>query len=347
MKTDEDVILVYANKKQDKLPNKMKLTYDIVLLVVILLDLMVMLFNQIIISDSFAIFAPYLGVVAWLDHYQKTLFLDISKMASFFTAFLIGELLVRWGIAIVNKTYYRWFFFPFVHWYEVLGCFPSLRPLRLLRAVIIVKRLHDIGVQVIPNRWLKTGQFYGHMLLEELSDRVILTAVDNFRIQMRKSNAHPNLIEQTLSNNRQALEHVLVSLLQHEIVPILQHELKSQMNHQLAKNVSLAVAKALHDTPELRRILRLIPIAGAMIEEQVADIGRSIAHNVVIAVNEQVLSDELLNALMANIAHGIAHLDANDEHLQKLVVNLTNDALNAFEAQIKIQQGKHKEHLSL
>lgn len=41
--------------------------------------------------------------------------------------FLIIELLVRWAIAIINKHHKRWFFFPFIHWYEILAIIPQLR----------------------------------------------------------------------------------------------------------------------------------------------------------------------------------------------------------------------------
>lgn len=344
---DKDVIPIYAHKKDGKPPSKFKLLYDIGILAVILLDLTIIFFNQIVMSASFAKAAPYLNLADWLKFYEQSIHPNISAIAGFFTIFLIVELLIRWLIAIIKKTYYRWFFFPFVHWYEVLGCFPLLRPLRLLRAVVIIKRLHEIGIQIIPSRWIKTGKFYGHVLLEELSDRVILTAVDNFRLQMRTSTTHHNLIEETINNNRQELEATLLSLLQRELVPKLQDELKTQLNERLANNVGFAVERALINTPELRRILRMIPIAGTMIENQMADIGRGIAENVVMAVNEQLLSDDALQSLMAQIAHGVAHIDTTDERLQSLVSGLVDDALSAFEAQVKVQQWKHTEQLHL
>ena len=76
-----------------------------------------------------------------------------------------------------------------MHWYEVLGVFPALRALRLLRAAVITKRLHRLGIQVIPKRWVDSAKFYYHLLLEELSDRVILTAIDNFRAQIARDGA--------------------------------------------------------------------------------------------------------------------------------------------------------------
>lgn len=40
---------------------------------------------------------------------------------------LITEFFVRWGISIVYKHHKRWFFFPFIHWYEILAIIPQLR----------------------------------------------------------------------------------------------------------------------------------------------------------------------------------------------------------------------------
>ena len=74
-----------------------------------------------------------LGFVDSIVSYQQGWHEPLKVAGGLFTIFLVAELVVRWLIAIVQKRYYRWFFFPFVHWYEVLGCAPQLRALRLLR----------------------------------------------------------------------------------------------------------------------------------------------------------------------------------------------------------------------
>ncbi len=343
----EDVIPIYAGKKQTHLPNPIKLVYDIVMLLAIVIDLGLIFFDQIMMSTFFANVAHWLWLDGWLGYYQANLHKPLATIGGFFTLFLIGELLVRWALAIYRKTYYRWFFFPFVHWYEVLGCFPLLRPLRLLRALIIIKRLHEMDIQVVPLRLIKTAKFYGHILLEELSDRVILTAVDNFRSQMRTPQVSNALIETTFNKNRVAIEQAVAVLLQQELTPKLHAIVSSKVNDELSVQIGQAVERALVDTPELRRYLKLIPIAGSLIESQLLDIGNHIGQNVTSAVNKQLLSEQLLDELMKQIAKGVSQIDITRPEIKILVSALVEDGLNAFEQQIKIQQWKHTEQLQL
>lgn len=343
----QDVIPIYSDKKYNRPPSKLKLLYDSLIVVLILLDLFFIFFDKIVMSTSFDAVANYIHINNWLGHYKIQYHAKIITAGELFTLFLIGELLARWLVAVVRKTYYRWFFFLFVHWYEVLGCFPLLRPLRLLRAVIIIKRLHQLGIKIIPNRWIKTGKFYGYVLLEELSDRVILTALENFRNQLKYSKTHQGLIAHTIDKNRNELQQTLLSLLRQELVPKLHTQLKDTLDKSLAVNVGYAVESALASTPELRRYLKLIPIAGAMIESQLLDIGRHIGQNVAQAVNHTLLDEKMLDTLMVHIAQGVAQIDTTDPNLQNLVATVVDDALNALEIQVKIQQWKHAEHLHL
>lgn len=344
---NKDVIPIYSNKKDNTPPSKFKLGYDILMLVAIVVDLAMIFFDQIVMSVFFTRLASWVGLAHWQLVYQEQVHHVIATIGGFFTLFLIAELSVRWLIAIKKQTYYRWFFFPFVHWYEVLGCFPLLRPLRLLRAFVIIKRLHAVGKNIIPVRWIKTAKFYGHILLEELSDRVILTAIDNLRNQIKASKAHQALIENTLDKNRAYIEQAVLELLRYELSPRLQQITKTQTADVLAEQIGQAVERALGDTPELRRYLRLIPIAGSMIEAQMMDIGKSIGEEVTQAVNKTLLEPQMLDKLMIEIATGVAHIDINHPALKQLIANIIDDSLNAFEAQVKIQQWKHTEHLQL
>lgn len=343
----EDVIPLFHQDKAQSAPSKVKITYDIVMVLLLLIDLTLILGDKVLMSALATKVAQWLGFGLWLSTYQSNYHLGVSAIGGVFTVFWVAELTMRWIRAVIKKTYFRWFFFPFVHWYEVLGCFPALRALRLLRAGLIIKRLHGMGIKVIPEKWLNSAQFYYHVILEELSDRVILTAIDNFREQMAQSKTHGALIQSAIDKNRDAFERVMMDLLSTELTPKLQTAFLEQTGKQLSIDVGLAVEKALADTPELSRYLKLIPIAGGMIENQITHIGRHIGQNVTDAINRHLFDQATLDALMVHIAKGVANIDTNRPELQKLVGEIVDDALNAFEKQVKIQQWKHKEQLHL
>jgi len=347
----DDVIPLFGANKDKRessaRQSRTKIIYDIVMLILLVVDLCLIFADNLLMSELMNKLAQWGGFGEMLNMYQVTHHLSLSVIGGVFTLFWVSELLVRWLLAIKRRTYYRWFFFPFVHWYEALACFPILRALRLLRAGIIIKRLHDTGVMVIPKKWITSAQFYYHVILEELSDRVILTAIDNFREQMRQSGTYNTLILTTINRNRAEFESVVLDLLRRELAPKLQQAFLAQTGQRLSHDIGTSVEQALLDTPELRRYLKLIPIAGGMIESQITNVGRHIGENVTMAVNEHLFDEKTLDALMIHIAKGVANIDTTHPQLQNFVSVVIDDALNAFEKQVKVQQWKHKEQLHL
>lgn len=328
-------------------PNRLKLTYDMVMIIVISIDLLLISTDAILMSNFSSNIAGWLALNDGLNWYQSTLHDPLRNAGEFFTLFLILELLLRWAIAIKEQVYYRWFFFPFVHWYEVLGCFPQLRALRLFRVVVIGRRLYQLGYQVLPQPWLNRIKFYINLLLEELSDRVILTTIHNYRQQLTDPEMQQSLIESTIGRNRDEIEAVLLSLLRKELAPQLQKLTDdSAGGNFIASEVGNAIQDGLANTPELRRYLRLIPIAGSLIESQLQHIGHNIGENVVHALNKQLLDAKRIDALMVAIAHGVAHVDTNNTALDSLIARIIADSLSEFEAQIKVQHWKHQDMLN-
>ncbi|WII95539.1 hypothetical protein LU276_01445 [Moraxella haemolytica] len=340
----QDVIPLFGGEHQQR-PRHLKIAYDIIMLALLVVDLLLIFADNILMSALSGYIAKWTGLEGLLMTYQHHHHEQLTLIGGIFTAFWVIELSIRWVLAIVNHTYHRWFFFPFVHWYETLGCFPALRALRLLRAGVIIKRLHDVGIQIIPKRWINSGKFYYGVVLEELSDRVILTATDNIREQLRHSNTHDKLIQDTINKNRDTFEAALLELLRDELSPRLQQAFMHQTGEQLSSDIGLAVERALIDTPEFRKYLKLIPIAGHLIENQITHIGKHIGENVTTAINAHLFSPQTLDALMVQIAKGVSSIDTDRTALQHLIFNIVEDSITAFEQQIKIQQWKHSVQL--
>lgn len=328
-------------------PNRLKLTYDMVMIIAISIDLFLISTDAILMSNFSSNVAGWLALSNGLDWYQSVLHDPLRTAGGFFTLFLILELVLRWAIAIKEQVYYRWFFFPFVHWYEVLGCFPQLRALRLFRVVVIGRRLYQLGYQVLPQPWLNRIKFYINLVLEELSDRVILTTIHNYRQQLTDPEMQKSLIESTIGRNRDEIEAVLLSLLRKELAPQLQKLTdNSEGGNLIASEVGNAIQDGLANTPELRRYLRLIPIAGSLIESQLQHIGHNIGENVVHALNDRLLDAERIDVLMVAIAQGVAQIDTDNTALDSLIARIIADSLSELEAQIKVQQWKHQDLLN-
>lgn len=318
-----------------------QLMYDIFMMLIISIDLLLLTIDGLLMSGFMAQLSEWGGFSGWLSHYHNDIHPLLKLVGGLFTIFLVVELLVRWGIAIWQRSHYRWFFFPFVHWYEVLGCFPQLRALRLLRVVVIGYRLYQLGYQVLPKSWLKTGKFYYHVVLEEISDRVILMAIDNIRTELANTNGH--LVQNIIDKHRDEIETVVVELLQQEVTPLIQstNNQPPSFAKPLADQVSLAVEHAFLQTPDLHRLLRMIPIAGGMIEDQLVNISQKVAQNITLNATQQLTQVDSLNQIYREIAKGIAQVDTTSPTLENLVSSVINESLTAVAEQVKVQQWKN------
>lgn len=334
-------LLENPNNIPKAIRSRPQLMYDIAMMLIIMIDLAILTVDSLLMSDFMATLGYWLGFSAILQQYAQNTHPTFSLVSGLFTIFLIIELLVRWGIVIVQKKHYRWFFFPFVHWYEVIGCFPQLRALRLLRAIVIGYRLHEMGYQVLPKNWLKTAKFYYHVILEEISDRVILMAIDNIRHELANTNGH--LVQNIINKHREEIETVLIELLNKEVSPLLQSSngLPAKFISPLAEQVSLAIEKSFSQTPELHRLLRLIPIAGGMIESQIVSISQKIGQNITVNTASYLTQSDNLNQIYQEIAKGLSDIDTTSPTLEKLVSSIIHESLNAISEQVKIQQWKN------
>ena len=160
-----------------------------------------------------------------LSFYREHLHPWVITTEAWFILFLITELLVRWGIAIVYRHHRRWFFFPFIHWYEILAIIPHLRFLRLFRAGVIAFRLHELGYNVIPPSVQAKAKFYYRVVMEELSDRVVITVLDGVKHELNTSSTHKKIIHDLVDHHRALFAQALAEILQESLATELkQHQ---------------------------------------------------------------------------------------------------------------------------
>lgn len=315
---------------------KIALLYDIFMMALIMINLFCLSANAILVSDFGQWLFDFAQVPEILQFYKSELRPWVIITEGWFTTFLIIELLARWLIASLLNHHRRWWFFPFVHWYEVLAIIPQLRFLRLLRAVTIGYNLHKHGYKVIPDSWYKRGHFYYSLLMEELSSRVVLTVLDGIQREVTTSTSHKQLIDELIEQHRKLLAVALADILQES----LGRELQAQ-RLGIAKNVGQIVNQAIEDTPELTQLLRLIPIVGGRIEQQIQSIGQRLGENIT-----QGLIDPFTyrdgsqdNPTFALISDKISQIQIeHSPHIDKLVESAVFETIETIRKQVKIKQ---------
>lgn len=314
---------------------KIALIYDIFMMVVIIINLFCLCANAILMSDFGHCLFDFIRLPDVLQFYKSELRPWVMITEGWFTTFLIIELIVRWFIAIVMRHHARWWFFPFVHWYEILSIIPQLRFLRLLRAVAIGYNLHSHGYKVIPASWYRRGNFYYNLLMEELSSRVVLTVLDGIKRELSTSTSHKQLIDDLVEHHRKLLAVALADILQES----LGKELQAQ-RFMISKNVGQVVNQAIEDTPELTQLLRLIPIVGGRLERQIQSIGQRLGENITQGLIDPFThSGSQENPTFAMISDKISQIQIeHNPHIDKLVESAVFETLEAIQKQVKVKQ---------
>ena len=315
-------------------PSRWNLAYDLVMVASILINLLCLALEYILGAG----FSWVDSLMQWLQvsaPAQVALQHNISHANTFFTFFLIIELLIRWSVAIGRRTYYRWFFFPFVHWYEVLGCFAILRPLRLLRVVVIAYRLYLLGYPILPRNWIEKGKFYYELVLEELSDRIVIHVLDSITDELNNNQTHFVLVEKIIEHHRPQITAALLEVLEASVpAAISQHQ--SQISHY----VGAALERSMKNTPELQQILHLLPVVGSLLSQRIETIAARLGEN---------LTDELIqplivtpNPLYNEVATHIGNLYFPAPALEALIDSVSLETIRVLREQVMIQQWKVK-----
>lgn len=314
---------------------KAYLVYDIFMMLIIIFNLFCITSDAILMSNFAHWFAKLIHLPEWLSHYQIHIHPWVERTDGWFICFLVIELLIRWGIAILNRHHQKWFFFPFIHWYEVLAIFPQLRFLRLLRAGLIAYRLHEIGYQVIPKSWQDSGRFYYSVVMEELSDRVVITLLDGVKQELDTSSTHKAIIHDMVDRHRTLFAEAFAEILQDTLAKTLEEQ-----RIAISKNMGEIIENAITETPEIHHLLRLFPIVGGRIEDQLKTIARKLTENMTQGIIYPLTEGNRHqpNETYRLIANKLSEVNIHNRSLEQLVESVVYDSLKSIRKQVKVKQ---------
>ena len=257
---------------------------DVVMLVLIVINL-----TLIIVDWGFA--SPFVqaqlqshvpALYAW---YNQTIHQHFFLYDLIFVSIFLTEILVRWGMAIYRQRYRRWFFYPFVHWYDVLGCIPvgSLRSLRLLRIVAMVPKLQRTGLIDLRDTALyRTFDTYRDIVLEEISDRVTVRILDGLKTEVQSSHeVTTRIAEEVIAPQRKALIEAVTHRLQEATA--VAYQTQQENFHEYLNSV---IEDAVRENREIGTLASL-PGVG----RPVADLLESAIRDIVFTVVDQMVRD--------------------------------------------------------
>ncbi|MCE7521738.1 ion transporter [Alloalcanivorax xenomutans] len=314
---------------------------DLAMIGLILLNLGLILFDWLFripaVQDFLHMLSP-----AFFSFYRDTVHANFLEIDLWFVAVFLTEFVIRWGFAIGRRTYHRWFFYPFAHWYDLLGCIPvgSFRWLRILRVISLMYRLQKRGVVDFTETYLgRTVLKYYRILVEEISDRVVINILEGAQREIVSGGQLMHRIEQDVLLPRRD---ELVDYLGGRIADATRRS-HDQYRDQLGDYLNHLTNEAVNRTPAGRR-LAAIPVAGpravALLGETVRDAGDALVEQLVEDIsapaNRERL-DRLINDLINTATSG------QQQQLNTLIRETLLDILEEVKAQIAVQHWKHEE----
>lgn len=317
---------------------RVHLAWDLLVVVLVVVNLGLLLFDSLYLlppfNTAFEAMAPGLH-----DAYDRNIHANFLSIDLAFVAVFVLDVLLGWAVAIVERRYHRWFFYPFVHWYDVLGCIPlsGFRLLRVLRVISLLYRLQRLAL-IDVRRWYAYAFFakYYDILMEELSDRIALRLLSNVQDQVRSSESLSRRIvddvvmprkQQLISEVSQRLEEMAGSAYERNRADLMRY-------------VSALVGRTLADSREIQRLKRLpmgSQLAGAL-DASLSDIACRLVNEAV----EGLRSPEF-NALVERVTDsGFDAWLQIDKQTDRITEQVLVDMLEVVKEQVARQNWKKK-----
>jgi hypothetical protein len=318
---------------------------------VILLDLLMLLLllinlHLIIVDAIFSIslintfLAEHLAPVHhWYDTWIHRHFSLIDL--AFVGVFLL-EFLISWVTAVVRQTYHRWFFYPFIHWYDLLGCIPvgSMRFLRILRIISILVKMQKLKLIDLTKTYLfYVFKKYLDVLTEEVSDRVVVNVLNGVIDEIKGGNpVYDQVLSEVVLPKKKDLTDWLANRVQRGTEVILTRH-QGGFRHYVRRltKESLKQNKGMKE-------LKLWPIFGSYLEGLLEEMIAEITSDVILAMTRD-LGSTRSTPLVAEVSQIVLDLQGEQEGrlLNQTVKGMAVDVLEIIKSQVQVQQWKLKD----
>ena len=239
----------------------------------------------------------------------------------------------------MRKEHLRWYFFPFLHWYDIIGLIPTgpTRLFRFLRIFSILHRLHKLEIiDLNQTAVFRFFAFYYDVFVEELSDRIVVKVLSD--AQKDISAGSPLLDDinaQVLAPRRPVITQWIAGVINH-----LGQSIQSEEHGEVIReHVRKSVGKAVRSNAQVSS-LHYLPVIGKTIEntleESVTDIVTTSLVN--------LLSDLDAERIDHFISVGMHDYTPTADALDKEVLNVVNECLELVKAHVA--QQRWKSHLT-
>jgi hypothetical protein len=279
---------------------------DVFMLLLLVVNLLLLIIDAVYSTDAMR---AWLGDAApWLVDAYQPIHANFVLIDLCFVAVFLTEFAVRWVVSLRTREYLRWYFYPFIHWYDLIGCIPlgATRAFRFLRVFSIIYRLHKYGVIDIRQFALyRFGLFYYQVFLEEITDRVIVKSLVDVQAELEgNSQIVQDVLEQVVYKRKQTLASWMSLSMAH-----LGDSIERNKEGIVTQHLVDSVAEALSNNDEIQR-LRSIPMVGKVLESRLEKAVPDIVVSTIVNLLNDMDAEKLLSLLEKKSAtEGVPEMD--------------------------------------
>lgn len=309
------------------------LILDLAMLFLLIVNLFWLLFDGLFATEAFKSLLSSLSlniVKTYTPVHDNFLLYDLAFIAVF-----LAEFCVRWIAAVMCKTYTRWYFFPFIHWYDLVGCIPlgGARIFRFLRILSILYRLQKY--EIIDLRHTAVYRFitfYYNVFVEELSDRIVVKVLSD----AQKDIAAGSPLIEDIGNKVIASR---LPILTQWISSVMVHvgESIEQNNHSesVINHVQTSVSKAVRGNAQVAS-LKLVPLLGSTIESTLEQSVTDIVTKSII----NLLKDATPEKVDDFVERGLGRFSSEDHMLDQEVLLIVNECIELIKEHVSQKRWK-------
>ncbi|MDT8450966.1 MAG: hypothetical protein RQ847_12425 [Wenzhouxiangellaceae bacterium] len=321
------------------------LALDLFMVVLVSVNLVFIVFDTLYAAaDMQALLAK---VAPDLDHFYRErihahfLFYDLI-----FVSIFLAEFFFQWVMAVRRELYPRWYFYPFAHWYDLLGCIPlgSFRALRLLRIASLLVRLQKMGVIDLTDTAIyRFFAFYFDAFIEQVTDRVMIRTLDDIRREVEhESPIAREIITDVVAPQREAL----VRHLSRRIGRVAQQSYEN--HHDAIRHYADSVIRDAIGKDRNIRNLERVPLIGRSVVENLRESINDIVHEIfdrtvrdISTAENNRLVDEAVTVIIDAILEEHA-TEGEPEELGDLGTRITVEAIEVIKERIRVQHWKQR-----
>jgi hypothetical protein len=312
-----------------------RVTIDILMIIVVIVNLAFVLFDW---GFDFVIFQDFVQGISndLFIYYRDNIHPNFFYYDSYFITLFVGELFLQWFISIIVKTYAKWWLYPFINWYDVLGCIPlaGFIWLRLFRIIALSIRLHKMGVINLRKTFVYK-QFYSNyqIFILDAADRALIKLIEALQRGVKNDDEAGNSDEKSnvIVDAIKPDQHQLAKVLSTKIHQVVDSNYRLHRD-DMKKQIEAVIKKGFDNSEELQK-LEHIPFVGSRISDRLEALLNDLSFQLADSLSSKLASDEVAQIIEQVVNTTIESMmketttKTSDKELNGLVKDIVDRAL--------------------